>query len=188
MTPTATDEQLMAQVMRGDASALAPLVERYHGPLLGYLYRLTNGNRPLAEDLVQDTFVRVMRQASFQAGRPFKPWLYAIATHLAYDHFRSAAARRTTALDDAPRAEPIDPAPGPEVLAQAASQGRQVAAAIGQLSEEYRAALLLRYYGGASMQEISAALRIPLGTVKSRLSVGTRRLRQLLLIDKEESR
>jgi RNA polymerase sigma-70 factor (ECF subfamily) len=177
---TLTDEQLIAQVMRGDPAALAPLVERYHGPLLGYLFRLTNGDRPLAEDLVQDAFVQVLRQGSFQPGRPFKPWLYAIATHLAYDHFRSPAARRTWPLAQPGWPEPADSAPGPEQQAQAAGLGRQVAAAIGQLSEEYRAALVLRYYAGQSLQEISASLHIPLGTVKSRLSVGTRRLRQLL--------
>ena len=188
MIPPPTDEQLIARVMRGDPAALAPLVERYHGALLGYLYRLTNGDRLLAEDLVQDSFVQVLRQDSFQSGRPFKPWLYAIATHLAYDHFRSPAARRITALGEDALPEPADSAPGPEELAQAAGLGRQVAAAVGQLSEEYRAALMLRYYAGQSLQEISASLQIPLGTVKSRLSVGTRRLRQLLMRVEEEAR
>ena len=57
---SSTDEQLIARVMAGDSAALAPLVERYHGPLLAYLYRLTGGDRPLAEDLVQDTFEHVI--------------------------------------------------------------------------------------------------------------------------------
>ncbi len=62
-----------------------------------------------------------------------------------------------------------------------AEQGAAVAAAIGQLGEEYRAAILLRFYHGLSIQEIAQALDIPLGTAKSRLSVGTRRLRTLLV-------
>ena len=55
-----------------------------------------------------------------------------------------------------------------------------IAAALGQLAEEYRSALLLRFYNGMSLQEIAAVLNIPLGTVKSRLSVGTHKLRALL--------
>jgi len=183
-----TDEQLIAHVMAGEPAALQPLVERYHGPLLGYLYRLTSGDRPLAEDLVQDTFEHVLRQDSFRPGWRFKPWLYAIATHLTYDHFRTPSARRTTELDDRAAPEHADDAAGPEEQAQAASLARQVADAIGQLPAEYRAALLLRYYTGHSLQEISAALNIPLGTVKSRLSVGTRRLRQLLIRVETETR
>ena len=183
-----TDEQLIARVMAGEPAALQPLVERYHGPLLGYLYRLTGGDRPLAEDLVQDTFEHVLRQASFRPGRPVKPWLYAIATHLAYDHFRKPGAHRTTGLDDPVAPEHADEAAGPEEQALAASTGRQVAQAINTLPNEYRAALVLRYYSGHSLQEISAALDIPLGTVKSRLSVGTRRLRQLLRREEVESR
>jgi RNA polymerase sigma-70 factor (ECF subfamily) len=187
MMPSPTDEQLIARLMQGERAALAPLVERYHGPLLAYLYRLANGDRPLAEDLVQDTYVHLLQQRSYQPGRPVRPWLYAIATHLAYDHFRSPAVRRARPLDDPAQPEPADDAPGPEELAQLAGAARQVAAALGRLSPEYRAALLLRYYAGHSLLEISQALDIPLGTVKSRLSVGTRRLRHLLLPEEENS-
>ncbi len=88
-----SDEQVMAAVMAGDQAALAALVTRHHSPLLGYLSRLTGGDRPLAEDLVQETFLRVLRQGICQPDRPFKPWLYAIATNLARDHFKSAAMR-----------------------------------------------------------------------------------------------
>lgn len=78
-----SDEQLMAAVMAGDQVALAALVTRHHAPLLGYLYRLVGGDRPLAEDLVQETLLHVLRQRTCQSDRPFKPWLYTIATNLA---------------------------------------------------------------------------------------------------------
>src|SRR5262245_56119811 len=87
------DEQLMAAVTAGDQQALATLVTRHHAPLLGYLYRLTGGNRPLAEDLIQETFLRLLRQRARLADGPFKPWLYKIATNLTRDHFKSAAVR-----------------------------------------------------------------------------------------------
>src|SRR5260221_5542698 len=90
-----SDEQLMIAVQAGDQVALAALVTRHHSPLLGYLYRLAGGDRPLAEDLVQETLLHVLRQRTYQATRPFKPWLYMIATNLARDHFKSAALRKS---------------------------------------------------------------------------------------------
>ena len=177
------DEQLMVAVMAGDQAALAALVTRHHSPLLGYLYRVTGGDRPLAEDLVQETFLRVLRQRTCQPGSPFKPWLYAIATNLVRDHFKSAAVRRRWRGDDAEEAllHLYDNAPGPEERALAAEQGSEIMAALDQLGEEYRVVLLLRFYQGLSLQEIAETLCVPLGTVKSRLSVGTHRLRALLL-------
>jgi RNA polymerase sigma-70 factor (ECF subfamily) len=176
-----SDEELIAQVMSGEPGALGPLVERHHAPLFGYLYRLTHGQRQLAEDLVQDTFMRVLQQNTFQPGRPFRPWLYATATHLAYDHFRQAAARPTASLNGFAAANLGDAGPGPEDHAQDAVVGQIVAAAIDQLPPEYRAAIILRFYQGFQLQEIAETLQVPLGTVKSRLSVGARRLRDLLV-------
>lgn len=172
----------MAAVMAGERAALATLVERYHAPLLGYLYRLTGGNRPLAEDLVQDTFLGVLRRQGYEPSRPFKPWLYAVATNLARDHYRSAAVRHSALNTDADEMlrDTLDTAPGPEALALVAEEGRAVAQALEQLGDEYRTALLLRFYNGLSLNEIAETLSIPLGTVKSRLSVGTRRLRDSL--------
>ncbi|HEY7125429.1 MAG TPA: RNA polymerase sigma factor [Ktedonobacterales bacterium] len=177
-----SDERLMAAITAGEAAALAALVERHHSPLLGYLYRLVGGDRPLAEDLCQETFLRLMQQRSYQCGRPFKPWLYAIATNLARDHYKSAAVSHALRQREveASMQEPRDTAPGPEAAALAAEQGREIAAALDRLGEEYRVALLLRFYSGFSLQEIADTLHIPLGTVKSRLSVGTHRLREML--------
>lgn len=174
-----SDEDLMAAVMDGKMQALAILITRYHGLLLGYLYRLTAGNRALADDLVQETFVRLLRQSSYQTGRPFKVWLVTIATNLYRDHLKAAATRTNIPYDDVLHAV-ADAAPGPESLALAHEQGREIATALGTLSVEYRSVLILRYYYDLSLQEIAATLGIPLGTVKSRLSTGTRRLRALL--------
>src|SRR5579871_6950012 len=112
----------MRRVMQGERAALAALVERYHAPLLGYLYRLCNGNQPLAEDLTQECFLALLRADRYAPERPFKPWLYAIATNLARDHFRSAAVRRALSFD-APQFEPCeDERAGPESQALAAEQ------------------------------------------------------------------
>ena len=177
-----SDEQLMAAVMAGDQVALAALVTRHHGPLLGYLYRLVGGDRSLAEDLVQETLLHVLRQRTYQSGHPFKPWLYTIATNLARDYFKSAAVRQRWRGGDEEEAllQLYDRAPGPEERALVAEQGSEVRAALAQLREEYRVVLLLRFYQGFSLQEIAETLQIPLGTVKSRLSVGVHRLRSVL--------
>jgi RNA polymerase sigma-70 factor (ECF subfamily) len=177
-----SDEQLMAAALAGDQAALAALVTYHHAPLLGYLSHLTGGDRPLAEDLVQDTLVQVLRQRACPADRPFKPWLYAVATNLARDHFKSAAVRQRERWGEAEDAlrDLHDSAPGPEERALAAEQGGEVRAALARLSDEYRVAVVLRFYQGFSLQEIAETLQIPLGTVKSRLSTGTRHLRVLL--------
>jgi RNA polymerase sigma-70 factor, ECF subfamily len=177
-----SDEQLMTAVMAGDQMALAALVTRHHAPLLGYLYRLVGGDRQLSEDLVQDTLLHVLKQRTYQSGRPFKPWLYTIATNLARDYFKSAAARQCGQRggDEEALLHLSDNGAGPEERALAAEQGSEVRAALAQISEEYRIVLLLRFYQGFSLQEIAETLHIPLGTVKSRLSVGAQRLRTVL--------
>ncbi len=174
------DEALMAAVSAGEQAALAALVERYHAPLLGYLYRLTGGNRPLAEDLVQETFLGLLRRSGYQPHRPFKPWLYAVATNLARDHYRSAAVRHGTMDVDGLSHDVQDTAAGPEERAIVAEEGYAVACAIARLGDEYRTVVLLRFYNGLSLREIAETLGVPLGTIKSRLSVGTRRLRDML--------
>ena len=175
-----SDESLMARVMHGSHAAFAELVDRHYGPILGYLYRHTNGDRPLAEDLAQETFLRLLRKPGYQTGRPFRPWLYAIATHLARDHFKSAAVRHHSAYESSTLPMTSEVALDPEQQLLAADEARAVATAINELAEEYRATLLLRFYNGLSLAEIAEALNVPLGTVKSRLSVGTRRLRDAL--------
>src|SRR5260221_5890241 len=119
------DEQLMAAVMAGDQVALAALVTRHHAPLLGYLYRLVGGDRQLSEDLVQETLLHVLRQRTYQAARPFKPWLYMIATNLARDHFKSAAVRQRWREGDSEEAllHLYANGPSPEEPAQWAARG-----------------------------------------------------------------
>ena len=177
-----SDEQLMVAVMAGDRIALAALVTRHHGSLLGYLYRLSGGDRTLAEDLVQETLLHMLRQRTYRCDRPFKPWLYRIATNLARDHFKSAAVRQRWREGDAEEVllHLYESEPSPEEQALAAEQGNEVRVALAQLREEERVVVLLRFYQGFSLQEIAEALHIPLGTVKSRLSAGVHRLRLVL--------
>jgi RNA polymerase sigma-70 factor, ECF subfamily len=176
-----SDEQLLAAVLAGEMEALAVLVTRYQAPLTGYLDRLVGPDWALAQDLAQETFVRVLRQHTCRGNRPFKPWLYAIATNLARDHFKSAAVQRAMPLDDELASRLANWEARPEEHALAVERAADVAEALRGLSAEYRATLVLRFYNGLSLQEIADTLEVPLGTVKSRLSVGLRRLREVLV-------
>jgi RNA polymerase sigma-70 factor (ECF subfamily) len=177
-----SDEQLMVAVQAGDQVALAVLITRHHAPLLGYLYGLVGGDRQLSEDLVQETLLHMLRQRGCPSDRPFKPWLYTIATNLVRDYFKSAAVRHRWRGGDAEEVllHLYDSEPSPEERALAAERGGEVRAALAQLGEDYRIVVVLRFYQGFSLPEIAETLHIPLGTVKSRLSVGVHRLRALL--------
>lgn len=150
----------MAAAITGDQVALAALVAGHHTPLLGYLYRLTGGDQQLSEDLVQETFLRVMQQRICQPDRPFKPWLYAIATNLARDYFKSAAVRQRGRWGDEEEAllQMSDHALGPEERALAAEQSSEVQAALAWLSEDYRIVVILRFYQGFSLVVHPASL------------------------------
>ena len=177
-----SDEQLARHVQQGRTSDLAGLVERHYSPLLGFLYRLTGGDRSLAEDLTQETFLRALRSIQqYQASRRFKPWLYAIAVNVARDHFKRADTRYAVQLSDEEFVSLADPI---ELDDTFADDSQRVAAVLGALPVHQREALILRYYQDLSLAEIAEVLAIPIGTVKSRLSLGLRQLR-LWLKDEE---
>lgn len=175
-----TDEQLALALQNGDRDSLSTLVDRYYDPLLGYLYRLLNGDRPLAQDLVQETFLRVLRGIrQYEYPRPFKPWLYAIATNGARNHYQRADSRRTLLLHE--DFDPSDDSDAPDLTLIEAEQVQAVIDALDHLPSEQRETLILFYYQALSYQEIATALNIPIGTVKSRLANGIRRLREKLM-------
>src|ERR1019366_8168155 len=107
-----TDEDLVRAWQRGDVEALESIVQRYHAPLIAHLYRVLSDIH-LAEDLAQETFIRLIRDAqSYRNPRPFRPWLYAIAHHLACNHHVSAYVRHVDLRSELPEtcAQEPDPA------------------------------------------------------------------------------
>jgi RNA polymerase sigma factor (sigma-70 family) len=171
-----TDEALARGVQRGYAADLTILVERHHHALIGFLYRMLGGDRRLAEDLAQETFLRVLRSISgYQYPRPFKPWLYAIAANLARDYFKSADTKHTFPMSDE-----IEILSEDDTLEVDDGQRARVTLALMTLPEHQREAMILRYYNDLSLSEIAETLRIPVGTVKSRLSLGLSRLKTLM--------
>lgn len=185
-----TDEALALGLQQGRKEDLAVLIERHYSKLVGYLYRLTGGDRMLSEDLAQETFLRALRSiGQYTHPRPFKPWLYAIATHLTRTYFARAEFRRTVEAGDL--GEFDEDAPGPveemspplDAALLADEDLRAVVGALRALPPQQREVIILRYYEEWSLNDIAAALSIPLGTVKSRLFTGLRRLRVLLITE-----
>ncbi len=174
------DEDLMREWQQGSAGALEALVQRHHAPLLAHLVRLT-GEVHLAEDLAQETFVRLVREArTYRYPRPFKPWFYTIARHLARNHWQSAYHRHVEvdtnkASADRPGGDP-DPADWFDRLER--HEGMQ--AALGGLSFDQREALSLRFGQDLSIEETAVVIGVPTGTVKSRTFTALRRLRDRL--------
>jgi len=168
------DEVTLARAQRGEAAACRALVERYQRPVFALLGRLL-GRRAEVEDLAQETFLRVFRALErFDRGGSARlsSWILTIAARLALD----TLARRQ--LDTAPLTSETDVgAPGD---AERRALGAAIARAIGALAPEYRAAFLLREYHGMDYEEIAGALRIEVGTVRSRLSRARAALREAL--------
>ncbi len=183
-----SDEDLACGIQQGQTDDLRVLVERYHAPLFGYLYRLTGGDDALAEDLVQETFLRVLRSiAQYRYPRAFKPWLYTIATNLGRDHYKRLAVRKTVSMTDNMLNRPdLQSGAAPEAVAVALDEVAHVKAALADLPEHQREVVMLRYYQELALSEIAEALNIPVGTVKSRLSLGIKRLRTRLLEEEHE--
>lgn len=172
------DEGLFREWQEGHAGALEALVRRHHAPLLAHLYRLV-GDHALAEDLVQETFLRLVREAhAYRYPRPFAPWLYTIARNLARNHWQSAYHRRV-AVGSEVAAIPAD-APDPAAWLERLEQREGLAGALAALPIEQREVLSLRYGQELPVEEAAAVLGLPAGTVKSRTFAALRRLRALL--------
>jgi len=178
-----SDEQLAHEVQKGEVAALDELVERHHSSLIGFLYRMTGGERSLAEDLAQEAFIRVIKAIqTYQYPRPFKHWLYAIAINLVRDHYRKIdLGYSISSLTNHWEDEGLQVAsPSTEELVQNEEEKSNLLAALKALPIQQREVFVLRYYQELPLADIAALLTIPVGTVKSRLSLGLQRLRETM--------
>jgi RNA polymerase sigma-70 factor (ECF subfamily) len=176
-----TDEELFRLWQQGQADALEALAQRYHRALLAYLYRLV-GQTETAEDLLQETFVSLVREAqSYCYPRPFAPWLYAIAHNLARNHRTSAYHRHVHVGHGVPEQPTSDS--DPSALVERWDRHDELRKALALLTFEQREVLSLRFGQEMRVQEVAELLGIPAGTVKSRTFQALRVLRQYLQAD-----
>ena len=179
------EREAVARLRRGDIGDLEPLVRLYYVQAVRAAYLITR-DRPMAEDVAQETFIRAYERIhQFDPARPFRPWLLRSVVNGAIN----AASRRDPPDRPAPHPDgeedpladmPADPAPGPTDLVERRELGEAVWQAMGELPAEQRAAIVMRYYLDLSEAEMARDLAVPPGTVKWRLHAARKRLRTLL--------
>jgi len=183
------DLQDMRAFQAGDPEGFRRLFERYGRPLLHYLARIT-GNRAVAEELVQESFLRVCRAAgTYEPRTAFRAWLYTIATNVARNEMRRRPykVRTISMAQSAPwlagggPGSPAVPETGsPEEMAVARGLEGIIQEGLGRLPEKQRAALLLSRHHGFSYEEIGGVLDLGPAAVKSLIHRATRGLQRHL--------
>jgi RNA polymerase sigma-70 factor, ECF subfamily len=179
----AADVELLRRVAAGDRGAVDDLYERFRRPAFALARRLL-ADDALAEDVLQDVFLTVWRNpAGFDGTRgSVSTWLLTLVHHKAVDAVRreeSHRRRQVRAEDDLLLSAPIV-ADDVEDRVWAGIVADRVRAALGSLPEPQREALTLAYYGGYTQREVAALTGTPLGTVKTRMLAGMRRLKDTL--------
>jgi RNA polymerase sigma factor (sigma-70 family) len=179
----ADDAQLLRAHSAGDPQAFARLYDRYDRPCFQFICRmLGSAHADAAEDLHQETWISISKNAAAFDPRKanFRAWLFTIARHKVWDHFRR---RKTTvsasAEDDAAMMVP-DPGPTPLEEVQSRELALKLVAAVEALPLEQRGVFILFAHAGLSLEEIALATGVAVETAKSRLRYARARLRQAL--------
>lgn len=173
-----SEPQAIARALRRrDPEVIDRLVSQYHYRLLRYLVYLTS-RREQAEDLVQETWMRVLERAGqYNGSSRFEPWLFSIARNLAIDHLRR---RQNAAASDEVLELPAPELHSPFAAAAKSEDARRIAGALEALEPIYREALLLRFQEEMSLQEIAEVAGAPVSTISSRIHRGLSILRARL--------
>lgn len=169
-----TDYQLVERLQRGEDAAFDELLSRYKRPVLNFSYRLL-GDASEADDVAQEVFVRVyQRIGDYEPRGKFSTWLFALARNACIDRQRYRKRHPT---------EPLESAPEPAVVSrevQTREIGAHIAAAVAELPEDQRTAIVLAEYQGMSYAEIAAVMRCSEKSVESRLYRAKQTLRARL--------
>jgi RNA polymerase sigma-70 factor (ECF subfamily) len=186
----ASDQDVVALAKQGHEAAFRELVRRYERPVFSLLYRMVR-DRGLAEDLAQETFIKVLNAiASYNPQYKFSSWIFKIANNAAIDHLRRRELD-TLSLDGSPHATTPDEMSAtalqlgdrgetPLQELEARELGGAIEHAIARLRPEYRACILLRHVEGHSYEDIARMLELPLGTVKTYIHRARNELRGYL--------
>jgi len=180
----ASDEELVATVQAGDASAFDELVLRWETKIRGAAYRVL-GSEEEAYDVVQEALLKAYRGLpGFKREARFSSWLYQIALNLCRDRLRRRRGRQQVSLDELPEAVASGAlgrgGPSALELVESSDLRRRVAAAVAALPDEQREVIVLKEYEGLTFVEIAHVLELPVSTVKTRLYRGLGQLRTSL--------
>jgi RNA polymerase sigma-70 factor, ECF subfamily len=170
---TLDDSAVVAAALRGRPEACEEIVRRYERPIFGLIARMVR-DEAQAEDLTQDTFVKMFRAlARYDQALRFSSWLFRIAHNTAIDYLRQRRLLVSTPIEDPDNdADPLESLPDPSAISpeRSAERGELAAAvdrALDRVRPDYRAVLVLRYQEGLEYQDIADVLGAPLGTVKT---------------------
>jgi RNA polymerase sigma-70 factor (ECF subfamily) len=167
---------LMRGVRDGDVAHLGLLFERHHGGLFDFFCR-TVGDRPAAEDLVQEVFIRILKyRRTYRDEGRFQTWMFHIARNVRTDHVRKRRPDQLT--NDVP--EPATDGAGHAAAVETAQDVERLRRALMRLPDDRRELVVLARYRGMSHDEIAAVLRVDSGTVRVRLHRALKELRALV--------
>ena len=177
-----TDDQILAALAQRDLRALEDLYDRYSKVAYSLAYRIV-GDRGNAEDVVQDAFLSVWRQAgSYKRERgAVRTWLMSIVHHRSIDRLRSgASSANTIPYEELP--ESREETTKPSIWQQAWNnvRGDMIRRALERLPVEQKKSIELAYFSGYTQAEIAELMGVPLGTVKGRMRIGLQKLRTML--------
>ena len=188
--PASTDQEVVTRARTGEEAAYRELVRRYERPVFSLIFRMVR-NRELAEDLSQETFIKVLNALdSYRPEFKFSSWVFKIANNAAIDHLRRRELD-TLSLEGSPHAETpqMVEATALQIGERGESQleevenkelGGEIEQAIAKLRPEYRTCILLRHVEGRAYEEIAEILNLPLGTVKTYIHRARHELRRAL--------
>lgn len=173
----ADEQALIQRCKNGDVSAYDELVRRYERQVFNCALRIT-GNYNDADDIAQEAFIRAFNSIqTFRGDAVFTTWIYRIVTNVYLDERKKSKAHRTTSLDEyieldenAVTRQIEDDSPSPEEVVESKERARALQAAINTLPDYQRLIVTLYSFQHKSYEEISEILRLPIGTVKSRLN------------------
>ncbi|MFB9330338.1 RNA polymerase sigma factor [Paenibacillus aurantiacus] len=174
-----TDEELLQRMADGDQASFEALVHRYHAPLSGFLQRQVKDSGK-AEDFVQETFLRLIKQ--LQDRKPpdnVQAWLYRVALNLCRDYWKSAHFRYVqTSFAEPP--EQHDFGPAVALIAERQETRREIKESLDSLPEVQKEIITLRFFQDLKLQDIADIVSLPLGSVKTHLYNGLRKLKSRL--------
>ena len=179
-----TDEQLIKQFQEGNRQSYNELVFRYKDKILNFLYRFVY-DMDLAEDLAQETFLKVyLKKDSYREISKFSTWMYTIASNLAKTELRKIKRRKTYSISEISDVDRevnffVQDENSDDKLDD--NESNILHESIFELEEDFRTIIILREIQELSYENISKILKLPLGTVKSRINRGKLKLRDILV-------
>lgn len=190
--PTTDDSILIARAQKGDRDALNSLILKHERRAYQYAFRLTS-NTEEASDVVADAFVRVYNALpNFKGNSAFTTWLYRILTNCYLDQKKKDRSRPSVSLEQTLQTESgeierqiVDPGETPDEVTEKMARETTIQKAVASLPEYQQAMLIMYHVENLSYEEISEALDLPIGTVKSRLNRARLSLREVLQVNKE---